>query len=114
MIKVPPIELNTKSSPWSFAARGRDVIGLIEPATSNGHRFILVAIDYFTKLVKAASYKAVTKKSWQTLSAIALELMKAMCETFKIRQKNSKAYRPQMNGDIEAANKNIKKILRKI
>ncbi|XP_049377995.1 uncharacterized protein LOC125842709 [Solanum stenotomum] len=41
---------------------GMDVIGLIEPAASNGHRFILVAIDYFTKWVEAASYKAVTKK----------------------------------------------------
>ncbi|XP_015060530.1 uncharacterized protein LOC107006506 [Solanum pennellii] len=30
-------------------AWGKDVIGLIEPAASNGHRFSLVAIDYFTK-----------------------------------------------------------------
>ncbi|XP_070021953.1 uncharacterized protein [Nicotiana sylvestris] len=39
-----------------------DLIGPIEPTTSNGHRFILVAIDYFTKWVEAASYKVVTKK----------------------------------------------------
>ncbi|XP_070007237.1 uncharacterized protein [Nicotiana sylvestris] len=39
-----------------------DVIGPIEPTTSNGHRFILVAIDYFTKWVEAVSYKTVTKK----------------------------------------------------
>ncbi|XP_070003273.1 uncharacterized protein [Nicotiana sylvestris] len=39
-----------------------DVIGPIEPTASNRHRFILVAIDYFTKWVEAASYKAVTKK----------------------------------------------------
>ncbi|XP_019242529.1 PREDICTED: uncharacterized protein LOC109222656, partial [Nicotiana attenuata] len=44
------------------AAWGMDVIGPIEPATSNGHRFILVAIDYFTKWVEASSYKSVTKK----------------------------------------------------
>ncbi|XP_070029428.1 uncharacterized protein [Nicotiana sylvestris] len=42
------------------------------------------------------------------------DLMKAMCETFKIRYKNFTAYRPQMNGVVEAANKNIKKILRKM
>ncbi|XP_070035451.1 uncharacterized protein [Nicotiana tomentosiformis] len=42
------------------------------------------------------------------------DLMKAMCETFKIKYKNSTAYRPQMKGAIEAANKNIKKILRKM
>ncbi|XP_070013266.1 uncharacterized protein [Nicotiana sylvestris] len=37
-----------------------------------------------------------------------------MCETFQIKHKNSTAYRPQMNGAVEAANKNIKKILRKM
>ncbi|XP_070022923.1 uncharacterized protein [Nicotiana sylvestris] len=37
-----------------------------------------------------------------------------MCETFKIRHKNSTAYRPQINGAVEAVNKNIRKILRKM
>ncbi|XP_070026531.1 uncharacterized protein [Nicotiana sylvestris] len=41
---------------------GMDAIGLIKPTASNGHKFILVSIDYFTKWVEAASYKAVTKK----------------------------------------------------
>ncbi|XP_075083554.1 uncharacterized protein LOC142167289 [Nicotiana tabacum] len=45
LIRVPPNELNVTSSPWPFAAWGMDVIGPIEPATSNGNRFILVAID---------------------------------------------------------------------
>ncbi|XP_070026654.1 uncharacterized protein [Nicotiana sylvestris] len=62
MIKVPPSELNVTSSPWPFAAWGMDVMGLIEPAAFNKHRFILVAIDYFTKWVEAASYRGVTKK----------------------------------------------------
>ncbi|XP_070034669.1 uncharacterized protein [Nicotiana tomentosiformis] len=62
MTRVPPNEVNATSSPWPFSAWGMDVIGPIEHAASNGHRFILVAIDYFTKWVEAASYKAVTKK----------------------------------------------------
>ncbi|XP_015164200.1 uncharacterized protein K02A2.6-like [Solanum tuberosum] len=61
-IRVPPNELNVMGSPWSFAAWGMDVVGPIEPPASNGHCFILVAIDYFTKWVKASTYKAVTKK----------------------------------------------------
>uniref|UniRef100_A0A1S4DD30 Integrase catalytic domain-containing protein n=1 Tax=Nicotiana tabacum TaxID=4097 RepID=A0A1S4DD30_TOBAC len=81
-----------------------------------------------------ASYKAVTKKVVADFvrdrivcrfeipesiitdngSNINSDLMKTMCETFKIRHKNSTAYRPQMYGAIEAANKNIKKILRKM
>ncbi|XP_070013736.1 uncharacterized protein [Nicotiana sylvestris] len=76
--------------------------------------------------------KPYPRKSSQTLSKIILfadsefptplllimppisDLMKAMCETFKIKHKNSIAYRPQMNGAVEAATKNIKKILRKM
>ncbi|XP_015084119.1 uncharacterized protein LOC107027473 [Solanum pennellii] len=41
-------------------------------------------------------------------------LMRDICEHFKITHRNSTAYRPQMNGAVEAANKNIKKILRKM
>ncbi|XP_070008254.1 uncharacterized protein [Nicotiana sylvestris] len=37
-----------------------------------------------------------------------------MCETFEIKYKNSTTYRPQMNGAVEAANKKIKMILRKM
>ncbi|XP_070004570.1 uncharacterized protein [Nicotiana sylvestris] len=62
MIKVPPNKLNATSSPWPFATWGMDVIGPIEPIASNGHRFILVAIDYFTKWIEAAFYNAATKK----------------------------------------------------
>ncbi|XP_070054445.1 uncharacterized protein [Nicotiana tomentosiformis] len=40
------------------------------------------------------------------------DLMNAMCGTFKIKHKNSTAYMPQINGAVEAANKNMKKILR--
>ncbi|XP_059294478.1 uncharacterized protein LOC132047454 [Lycium ferocissimum] len=41
-------------------------------------------------------------------------LIKDISEQFKITHRNSTAYRPQMNGAVEAANKNIKRILRKM
>ena len=41
---------------------GMDVIRTNDPPTSNGHRFNLVAIEYFTKWVETASYNSVTKK----------------------------------------------------
>ncbi|XP_070050438.1 uncharacterized protein [Nicotiana tomentosiformis] len=42
------------------------------------------------------------------------DLVKTMCETFKINHQNFTVYMPQMNGAVEVANKNIKKILRKM
>ncbi|XP_059294493.1 uncharacterized protein LOC132047468 [Lycium ferocissimum] len=134
LIRVPPSELNAMSSPWPFVAWGMDVIGPIEPAASNGHRFILVAIEYFTKWVEATSHKSVTNKvvadfvrsniicrfgmpeSIITDNGANLNnhLMKDICEQFKITHRNSTTYRPQMNGAVEGANKNIKRILRKM
>ena len=40
--------------------------------------------------------------------------MKEFCEEFKIEHHNSSPYRLKMNGAIEAANKNIKKIIQKM
>ncbi|KAA3473940.1 RNA-directed DNA polymerase [Gossypium australe] len=75
---------------------GMDVIGPISPKALNRHRFIFVVIDYFNKWVEAASYANVTKS------------------TFKIRHHNSSPYCPKMNGTVEAANKNIKKMVGKM
>ena len=38
------------------------MIGRIAPKASNGHEYILVAIDYFTKWVEAASYSILKAK----------------------------------------------------
>ena len=40
--------------------------------------------------------------------------MEQICEQFKIKRHNSVPYRPKMNGAVEAANKNIKKIVAKM
>ena len=97
---------------------------MIEYRASNGHRFILVVIDYFTKWVEAASYASVTRsvvvkfikkeiicryglpKKIITNNATNLnnKMMKEMCEDFRIQHHNSTPYRPKMNGVVEAAN----------
>ena len=59
-IHVPPTLLNVISSPWPFSMWGIDMIGMIEPKASNDHRFFLVAVDYFTKMVEETSYANVT------------------------------------------------------
>ena len=56
LIHVPPSELHALTSPWPFSVWVIDVIGKISPKSSSGHEYILVAVDYFTKWVEAASY----------------------------------------------------------
>ncbi|PKI75907.1 hypothetical protein CRG98_003706 [Punica granatum] len=62
-IKAPPNELHPMAAPWPFSMWGMDVIGPINPKASNGHLFILVAIDYFTKWIEAITLASVTVKA---------------------------------------------------
>ena len=108
-----------------------DVIRPITPKASNDHRFIFVVIDYFIKWVETTSYASVTKSvvarfikreiicryglPERIISDNGLNLNNDMvaevCTQFKIKHHNSVPYRPKMNGAIEAANKNVKKII---
>ena len=56
-----PQPLHSLAAPWPFLAWGINVAGPVIPKASNGHEYILVAIDYFIKWVEAASYKSVTQ-----------------------------------------------------
>ncbi|KAA3479025.1 RNA-directed DNA polymerase [Gossypium australe] len=113
---------------------GMDVIGLISPKASNGNRFIFVVIDYFTKWVEAASYANVTKTTIskflkkgticrygmpeKIVSDNTLNLNNsAIAEVysqFNIKHHNSSPYHLKIDGTVEAANKNIKKIVGKM
>ena len=46
---MPPMPLHTMTFPWPFSTWRIDIIGKIQPTTSNGHEFILVATDYFAR-----------------------------------------------------------------
>ncbi|XP_043702827.1 uncharacterized protein LOC122652990 [Telopea speciosissima] len=60
IIHIPPTKLHSLNAPWPFSTWGIDVIGKITPKASNGHEFVLVAIDHFTKWVEAQSYAVLT------------------------------------------------------
>ncbi|GKV17025.1 hypothetical protein SLEP1_g27583 [Rubroshorea leprosula] len=133
-IKGPPFPLHNMVAPWPFSMWGIDVIGPINPKASNGHQFILVAIDYFSKWVEVAAYTNVKNKvvarfiqreiicRYGQLETIITDnaknlnnsLMASICKQHKIQHLNSTPYRPKMNEAVEAANKNIKKILAKM
>ena len=61
--QMPPMPLHTMTSPWPFSTWGIDIIWKLHPTASNGHEFILVAIDHFTKWVEATSYKVLNSKN---------------------------------------------------
>jgi hypothetical protein len=46
---VPVATLHSIIKPWPFKGWGLDFIGQIHPPSSNGHCFVLVAKDYFSK-----------------------------------------------------------------
>lgn len=57
--KVPAVPMHVIVKPWPFRSWAMDVIGMIYPPSSRGHRYILVATDYFTKWVEAVPLKEV-------------------------------------------------------
>ncbi|XP_058219170.1 uncharacterized protein LOC131329810 [Rhododendron vialii] len=105
---------------------------ILWPSTSNGHRFILVAIDYLTKWVEAESYKTLTavqvahfiKKNIIYRYSVPQAFVSdngthfkgrvlELFEEFKTQVHHSTVYRPQTNGGVKAANKNIETIIKK-
>ena len=133
LIHVPPSELHVLTSPWLFSVSGIDIIGKISPKSSSGHEFILVAIDYFTKWVEATSYAKLNAAKVATFIISHIigrygaphELISdrgvhfrgevyTLLQRYGIQHYRSSAYRPQKNRAVEAANKNIKRILLKM
>ena len=119
--------------PWPFSIWGKDVIGRIVPKVSNGHEYILVAIDYFTKWVEAASYSMLKAKHvaqflenniicwfgvhWGIIFVNGSQFegkVRRVMEEYGIEHHRSSPYRPQANGAVEVTNKNVKNILGKM
>ena len=59
---MPPSKLYSMISSWPFSVCGIDVNGRIAPKALNGHEYILVAKDYFTKWVEVAFYSVLKAK----------------------------------------------------
>ena len=130
---LPSMELQGMTSLWLFAVWGIDIIGEVRPKASNGHRYIMVAIDYFSKWIEAESYVTVRSKEmaqfieWNIICRYGLSYhvitdkgvqfrakIIALLKEYKIEHHRSSPYRPYANSTVEAANKNVKRILSKI
>ena len=58
---MPVVELHLIMKPWSFRGWALDLIGQIHPPSSKGHKYIIMAMDYFTKYVEVIPLKEVTQ-----------------------------------------------------
>uniref|UniRef100_A0A2N9FJG1 Integrase catalytic domain-containing protein n=1 Tax=Fagus sylvatica TaxID=28930 RepID=A0A2N9FJG1_FAGSY len=132
---APPQYLHTMASPWPFSAWGMDVIGAITPKASNGHEFILVGHRLFYQVGRGMFLQECHSSRSHPVCEEQHHLPlrnarnahhrqcfqpkqphdgSSLCQQFKIQHHNSAPYRPKMNGAVEAANKNVKKILSKM
>ena len=58
-IHQPPKPLHPTGTLWPFEAWGMDMVGPINPPSSNGHKFIFAVTDYFSKWAEAAPFKEI-------------------------------------------------------
>jgi hypothetical protein len=125
--------MNLIVKPWPLRGWGLDFIGDRHPGSSKGHRFILVATNYFTKWTEAVPLRNMTHQEvisfvqehiiyWfgvrQTLTtdqgpSFMSHQFREFVESMKIKLLNSSPYYAQVNGQAEASNKVLIKIIKK-
>jgi hypothetical protein len=130
---VPAAELHPIIKPWPFRGRGLDFIGEIHLSSSKGHRFVLVATDYFTKWTKVVALKNMTHKEViefiteyiihrfdipQTLTIdqgayFMLKEVREFAELYRIKLLNSSPYYAQANGQAESSNRTLISLIKK-
>jgi transposase InsO family protein len=110
---------------WPFRGWSLDFIGEIHPSSTKGHRFVLMATDYFTKWVEAVPLKNMTHREVisfvlehivhrfgipQTLTtdqgaSFMSHRFREFAASLRIKLLNSSPYYAQANGQVEASNK---------
>jgi hypothetical protein len=118
---------------WSFHGWALDFVGQIHPASSKGHQFMLVAMDYFTKWTEVVPLKNMTHREVihiisehiidrfgipQTLTtdqgtSFMSHQVCEFAESLNIKLLSSSPYYDQANGQVESSNKNLIKLIKK-
>jgi transposase InsO family protein len=124
--------MNPIIKPWPFRGLAIDLIGQIYPPSSKGQKIMLVTIDYFTKWVETIPIKTVTSGNMidfvnehilhgfgipQTIttdqgSQFTSGEFEEYANSLGIKLLNSSPYYAQANGQAEAANKGIIKLIK--
>ncbi|RDX96112.1 Tf2-8, partial [Mucuna pruriens] len=113
--RAPPENLHHVTSPWPFFKWGVDILGPFPPAPGQV-RFLIVAVDYFTKWVEAESVATITAekvKKFYWKKIICRFGIPAEIVSDNGDEVFTSVEHPQSNGQAEAANKFILRGLRK-
>ncbi|GJX79223.1 reverse transcriptase domain-containing protein [Tanacetum coccineum] len=124
--RQPQQELTPITSPWPFHKWGIDIAGPF-PVAAGGLKFLIVAIDYFTKWIEAKAVATITGNQvkrfvWDNIvcrfglpGEIVSDNGKQFCDNpFKdwcarlsITQRFASVKHPQTNGLVERANRSL-------
>ena len=129
--RVPGEKMTTISSPWPFAQWGIDIM---DPLLQGKRqvRFLLIAIDYFTKWVEAEALATITKAKvqnfvWKNIVCrfgiprtiisdnghqFDSQKFRSFCSGLGIKNKYSSPGHPQANGQIEVTNQTLLRIIK--
>ncbi|GFZ19761.1 hypothetical protein Acr_28g0004660 [Actinidia rufa] len=123
---LPHTEMVPISSPWPFAQWGIDILGSL-PRALLQRKFLIVAIDYFTKWIEAQPLAKITEKNtldfvWKHLVCrfgipkviisdnvrqFDNDQLKLFCSDLAISHYFSSPGHPQANGQVEVTNRTI-------
>nr|GEX57321.1 protein NYNRIN-like [Tanacetum cinerariifolium] len=93
--KLPKTLMTSIMAPWPFFQWGMDVLGPL-PKAPGKVRFVIVAVDYFTKWIEAKPLAKTTGKE-----------VKNWCKKLNITQINTAVAHPQANGLVKRANRSL-------
>lgn len=126
--RKPKHDMIPVTSAWPFEKWGIDIVGPF-PAAPGGLKFLVVAIDYFTKWVEAKPLATITGRRilsfvWEYIvchfgvphflvsdneTQFAGEPLTSWCQNLKINQIFTSVAHPQANGQVEVTNRDIVK-----
>ncbi|GKC05683.1 reverse transcriptase domain-containing protein [Tanacetum coccineum] len=124
--KLPKTLMTSIMAPWPFFQWGMDVLGPL-PEAPGKIKFVIVAVDYFTKWIEAkplakTTGKEVKKFVWDNIvcryglpkiivtdngTNFVHDPFKSWCKKLNITQINTAVAHPQANGLVERANRSL-------
>ncbi|KAI3448580.1 hypothetical protein Pfo_005245 [Paulownia fortunei] len=105
-------ELKVMSSPCPFSKWGIDIVGPF-PLAIGQRKFLIVAVDYFSKWVEAEPVAKITESQvmkflWGSIVCrYGGKKIQSWCAEMKIKQHFTSVAHPQANGQVEVTNRII-------